>query len=165
MSRSKSKPPGDFTDRFLAASRHTCCYCRERKDVVIHHIDEDPSNNNPDNLCVLCTGCHSIVHSNQGLGRKFTPGELKIYRESWKDRCKVEDTKKTYIKNIFLFTEGIPELRNMEFLAPLITNVSSGATVSELNNIVTASTDFVTEVSSKDVAEEFKVFVLKKKST
>lgn len=31
--------------------------------IVVHHIDEDRSNNELDNLIVLCANCHYIVHN------------------------------------------------------------------------------------------------------
>jgi predicted HNH restriction endonuclease len=30
--------------------------------LVVHHIDEDRSNNTIDNLIVLCANCHAEVH-------------------------------------------------------------------------------------------------------
>ena len=36
------------------------CICDE--DLLIHHIDRDRSNNNIENLEVLCTSCHAIEH-------------------------------------------------------------------------------------------------------
>ena len=32
----------------------------------VHHRDEDPSNDNPKNLEVLCTACHKEKHPNMG---------------------------------------------------------------------------------------------------
>lgn len=35
-----------------------------------HHIDSDRSNNEYDNLAVLCHNCHHKIHNNKGLSRK-----------------------------------------------------------------------------------------------
>src|SRR5262249_34045340 len=40
-----------------------CCYCKSRKSVICHHIDENPLNNTSSNLCWLCSRCHGIIHS------------------------------------------------------------------------------------------------------
>ena len=67
----------------------TCCICREKgKDVQIHHIDNNRSNNNPQNLAVLCLDCHSRVTGSRGLGKKFTEHEIKQYKKDWEFRVK-----------------------------------------------------------------------------
>lgn len=43
---------------------HECSVCgyKEEEDILqIHHIDEDRSNNNLDNLIVLCPNCHAKI--------------------------------------------------------------------------------------------------------
>jgi len=80
-------PPGQ-AEELMAANRHTCCVCRApRKHVVIHHIDEDPSNNDWDNLAVVCHDCHSRVTGDEGLGRRFTAGEVTTYKKEWEATC------------------------------------------------------------------------------
>ena len=161
MPKKRTKIPSDVEARLMANNRHTCCLCHEHKDVVIHHIDEDSSNNNPENLCVLCTGCHSDVHSNQGLGRKFTLGELRIYKKEWEERCKVENTKKNIIYNIYVFTELNPDSINMDLARRTIINVSSGATIAEVNENINASADIIAEsTGNPSTADKFKFFVL-----
>lgn len=41
------------------------CGCRERRALTIHHIDEDPTNNEYDNRIVLCYNCHRRHHESQ----------------------------------------------------------------------------------------------------
>lgn len=65
-------------------NRHICCVCHSMyKDVQIHHIDGTPSNNRLDNLAALCSDCHSKVTSDAGLGRRYTVGELRKYKQEW----------------------------------------------------------------------------------
>jgi hypothetical protein len=45
----------------------------------VHHRDRQPSNNNPDNLVALCTGCH--LHYHQGQKGNITPGQLSLTLE------------------------------------------------------------------------------------
>jgi hypothetical protein len=39
-----------------------CNDARRKSRIVVHHIDEDPTNNHPENLIVLCTPCHMTHH-------------------------------------------------------------------------------------------------------
>jgi len=52
-----------------------CTKCQSKENLVIHHIDESgksnksvKTNNNPDNLVLLCSPCHTRLHH---LGKKF----------------------------------------------------------------------------------------------
>jgi hypothetical protein len=76
--------PEDIEATILYESDHTCCICHDRnRRVQIHHIDDDPSNNDPDNLCVLCLLCHNETQISGGFGRKHKPAEIKLYRDCW----------------------------------------------------------------------------------
>jgi len=45
--------PEDVATLLMFRSDRTCCVCHERGEPIqIHHIDEDPSNNDSDNLAV-----------------------------------------------------------------------------------------------------------------
>ncbi len=47
MSRRPTMPES-VAVTLMVANRHTCGFCRvERKHVIIHHSDADPSNNDP----------------------------------------------------------------------------------------------------------------------
>jgi hypothetical protein len=74
----------ETVDELMFRNRHTCCICHDSsKHVQIHHIDGNPSNNDIDNLAVLCLDCHSRVSGDLGLGRRFTPGEIWKYKREW----------------------------------------------------------------------------------
>lgn len=76
--------PEDPKDNILFLSDRTCCVCRVRgKRVQIHHIDEDPSNNDPENLAVLCFDCHDQTQITGGVGRGLTAGQVIRYRDDW----------------------------------------------------------------------------------
>jgi hypothetical protein len=69
-------------------NRHRCCICHEpRKHVQIHHIDENPANNNWGNLAVLCVDCHSLVTGDQGFGKKYSAREVALYKSNWEQQC------------------------------------------------------------------------------
>ena len=70
----------------LFRSDRTCCVCRDRnRKVEIHHVDEDPRNNDIGNLIVLCKDCHSDAHTTHAFARNLTAPLLRKYNESWRD--------------------------------------------------------------------------------
>jgi hypothetical protein len=80
----RNKIPLSIVEELLFKSDHSCSICGQSgKDVQLHHIDGDNSNNVIDNLIVLCLDCHSKVTGTAGLGRVYTPGEVKRYKRSW----------------------------------------------------------------------------------
>lgn len=81
--------PADLSASILFESDKTCCVCREPgKPIQIHHIDEDPSNNTPDNLSVLCLICHNDTQVRGGFGKQLTAPLVKEYRTDWLQRVK-----------------------------------------------------------------------------
>ena len=65
-------------------SDRTCCVCRVKgKPFQIHHIDENPANNEPDNLAVLCLECHNETQIQGGFGRKLNAEQITLYRDNW----------------------------------------------------------------------------------
>lgn len=82
--------PEKIGAEILFAADHTCCICREkRKDVQIHHIDGNNKNNSLTNLAVLCLDCHSVVTGRRGLGRSYTPREVRKYKLSWEKQTRL----------------------------------------------------------------------------
>jgi hypothetical protein len=83
----REKIPEDIAARVMFDSDRTCCVCREtRKEVQIHHIDEDPSNNSPENLAVLCFEHHDETQRKGGFGRKLNATQVRLYRDDWHKR-------------------------------------------------------------------------------
>jgi len=64
----------------LERDRYTCQYCghRAEKYQIVHHLDEDPSNNSLDNLTVICQMCNVVMHAGQGC---VIQGVVDLYRE------------------------------------------------------------------------------------
>ncbi len=76
--------PNDIAAKVLFLSDRTCCVCRSaKKPIQIHHIDENPSNNHPDNLAVLCLDCHNDTMIKGGFGRKLNADQVILYRNDW----------------------------------------------------------------------------------
>jgi len=76
--------PSELAARVLFASDRTCCVCRAPgKPVQIHHIDDDPSHNDPANLAVLCFDCHRDTQIRGGFDRKLDADQVTLYRDDW----------------------------------------------------------------------------------
>lgn len=50
----------------LARDEHRCRLCGAEEYLHIHHRDNDPTNDSPENLVTLCERCHSRVHAHNG---------------------------------------------------------------------------------------------------
>ncbi|MFT5468631.1 MAG: hypothetical protein ACI8UO_003742 [Verrucomicrobiales bacterium] len=81
-------PPDTAAEVQFLADR-TCCVCNVKgKPFQIHHIDEDPSNNDSANLAVLCLECHDETMIKGGFGRKLNADQVIKYRDDWNERVK-----------------------------------------------------------------------------
>ncbi|HEY9789560.1 MAG TPA: HNH endonuclease signature motif containing protein [Candidatus Obscuribacterales bacterium] len=86
--------PDELAARILYEQDRTCCKCNEHgRRVQIHHIDDDPSNNSPKNLAVLCLLCHDETQITGGFGRKLNAALVTKYRDGWLSRvaCRREE--------------------------------------------------------------------------
>jgi hypothetical protein len=89
MAKTRVPVPDQISVEVLFLHDHTCCICREKgKAVQIHHIDEDPSNNVPENLAVLCLQDHDDTQIIGGFSRKLNPSLVEQYRNDWLERIK-----------------------------------------------------------------------------
>lgn len=89
MPMSRMAIPTRTEAEVLFLSDHTCALCTTRyKDVQIHHIDGNPSNNASANLVVLCLDCHSRVTGRRGLGKAYSLGEIQRYKRHWEARVR-----------------------------------------------------------------------------
>jgi len=65
-------------------SDRTCCVCRNpHLQHQLHHLDGDASNNDPDNLAVLCLQHHAEAEVKGGVGRKLSADEIRRFRCEW----------------------------------------------------------------------------------
>lgn len=82
--KTRTPVPKETADEVLVASDRTCCVCRTRgKRVQTHHIDENPSNHDTENLAVLCFDCHDLTMIRGGFGRRLSAGQVAEYRDDW----------------------------------------------------------------------------------
>lgn len=50
---------------------YTCQVCGEQEDLMIHHIDYNKKNSDPDNLVTLCRSCHTKTNYNRNNWVKY----------------------------------------------------------------------------------------------
>jgi 5-methylcytosine-specific restriction endonuclease McrA len=50
----------------------SCAYCglHQKENLSIHHVDGDKTNNEYENLIVLCHCCHHRVTNNKGISKE-----------------------------------------------------------------------------------------------
>ena len=90
MKKIRTPIPSNIAVEILFVSDNTCCVCRERgKALQIHHIDDNTSNNVPENLTVLCLECHNKTQIKGGFGRKLNAPLVIKYRDDWLKRVKL----------------------------------------------------------------------------
>jgi hypothetical protein len=85
LTKEKRKPiKHSLQSRIYYRSAGTCAVCK-RRDVpnIIHHIDQDPSNNIEDNLILLCNNCHDKAHTHHDLSQNLTEDKLKYCKVEW----------------------------------------------------------------------------------
>jgi hypothetical protein len=78
--------PDDVAADALFRSDRTCCVCHKSgRQVQIHHINDNPADNDPVNLAVLCLECHAQTQLTGGFGRKLNAKLVTLYRDHWLD--------------------------------------------------------------------------------
>lgn len=102
MAKKKRVPiPKEVAAEILFLSERTCCVCNTRgKQVQIHHIDENPANNDLKNLSVLCLNCHDETMIKGGFGRKLESNQIILYRNDWLKRVKIRKEEADKIASI-----------------------------------------------------------------
>jgi formate-dependent nitrite reductase cytochrome c552 subunit len=78
--------PEELKAEILTRSNNRCCVC-QTPFVQLHHIDEDPSNNDIDNIAPLCPNCHTQAHSKSMLTTNLTATRVKVLRDRWYSYC------------------------------------------------------------------------------
>lgn len=78
MSKERVSVPRAVKDCVLREYNHRCAVCGTDRPQI-HHIDEDPSNNDPLNLIPLCPNCHLIDQHNPTV--PMDAGKLQLFRK------------------------------------------------------------------------------------
>lgn len=106
MAKKKRIPiPSELAADVLFWADMTCCVCNIRgRSVQIHHIDENPANNDISNLSVLCMECHEQTMIKGGFGRRLGALQIIKYRNDWNERVKSRKAKADEIASIQMVT-------------------------------------------------------------
>ena len=61
----------NIDDRLYSETDDSCAVCglSDMQSLTIHHIDGDNSNNDYENMIVLCHNCHQRYHQDKGVTR------------------------------------------------------------------------------------------------
>lgn len=81
MAKPRKSIPRAIKDEVLKEFNHRCAVCGTDRPQL-HHIDEDPSNNDPLNIIPLCPNCHLI---NQHDPTQPIDGEKLVLFRKYKD--------------------------------------------------------------------------------
>ena len=103
MAKHRVPIPERVSAAIMFASDRTCCVCNMRgKAVQIHHIDEDPANNDPGNLAVLCLDDHDLTQISGGFGKKLSAAVVRKYRDAWLDRVQTrrKEADKAFVEHL-----------------------------------------------------------------
>lgn len=53
--------------------KEECFNCQSTKNLIVHHLDQNRNNNNPENLRTVCAKCHTnIYHPRLFYGNQYT---------------------------------------------------------------------------------------------
>ena len=84
--KKRVKVPRAVEAQVLFANDHTCCMCHDSsRDVLLHHINGDPSDNRPENLAVVCSECNTRIHRRSPVSKSYSAGEVRQYKRLWED--------------------------------------------------------------------------------
>ena len=78
MSKSRTSIPRAIKDSVLREFNHRCAICGKERPQI-HHIDENPSNNESINLIPLCPNCHLTDQHNPTM--LIDSEKLKLFRQ------------------------------------------------------------------------------------
>jgi hypothetical protein len=112
MSKTRTAIPESLKREIIARSNNRCCICQV-PFINIHHLDENPSNNHPDNLAPLCPNCHNQAHQTGNMTVRLSPERIKALRERWYAYC----DKRRDVTNIS--PNAILKLKNFVRSSPL----------------------------------------------
>jgi hypothetical protein len=101
MRKQRVAVPESTRLELLSRSNNRCCVC-QIPFVVVHHLDEDPSNNDIDNLAPLCPNCHSQTHSDGTMTINLTADRVRKLRDRWYDYCEQRKDTSTASPNAIL---------------------------------------------------------------
>jgi len=105
VKNSRKSIPQNIVNQVMKEFSSICAMC-DKTDPQLHHIDEEPSNNDPQNLIPLCTDCHLIkIHKKSIYPREI----IKLFR--------------VHKSKLILSVKFLPIYKRMKFL--LVSDINS----------------------------------------
>ncbi len=86
MPKLRTAVPDNIRLELIDRCNNRCCVC-QTPFVLVHHLDEDPSNNDVDNLAPLCPNCHSQTHIRAKITMNLTADRVRKLRDRWYAYC------------------------------------------------------------------------------
>jgi hypothetical protein len=86
MTKRRKPIPEAIRLEVISKCNNRCCVC-QTPFIVIHHIDEKPSNNLIENLAPLCPNCHGQAHSSSQMTINLTSSRIVKLRDKWYEYC------------------------------------------------------------------------------
>lgn len=86
MSPKRKAIPTSLRSDVLIKNRHLCCVCQDGY-LQIHHINGNNSDNQIENLAVLCMKHHDMATAPQGLTARLTSDQLMQYKIAHEAAC------------------------------------------------------------------------------
>ncbi|MBI4929913.1 MAG: hypothetical protein HY841_04060 [Bacteroidetes bacterium] len=143
--------PPKTRKKLLDKNLGVCCVCKERDiGINFHHLDEDPSNNEEENLAVLCVKEHDMHHRPKAYALKHLElgmSKIRKYKHQWEKT--VQEAKSTSPKiiavlNIYGSRKSIHSVRF------LVQDINGKIIYQRLYHLLTGSPDQWTD----DIIEE-----------
>ena len=105
MAKKRLRIPEENSTEILFLCDRTCCKCNVRgKGVQIHHIDEDTTNFELENLAPLCLECHNETLIKGGFTRQLNASQVRKYRADWIERVQKRRDKADELASIHTVT-------------------------------------------------------------
>ena len=51
-----------YYTKLLSGLKRECMICGNTKDIIVHHINNNFTDNRLENLSLVCRGCHNTIH-------------------------------------------------------------------------------------------------------
>ncbi len=107
MTKARQNIPAKLRSEILNEYNHRCAICGCDRPQL-HHIDEDPSNNDAENLIPLCPNCHLSDQHNPTV--PLAPEKIRLFR-----RYKDPTILSSQFEAIFKRTRFLEDIRIADF--------------------------------------------------
>lgn len=99
--------PKKLKYKILYDSQYVCAVCQQQ-GCHIHHIDQDHSNNDEENLVVLCSTHHDEAHTKRQLSQNLSPDALRDAKQKWTAAVKEIREQTTTVSGQLLIANNSP---------------------------------------------------------